>query len=84
MRKYKHFVILHTNICINMFDESFDYHLIQKRKSNEFGVLNENIYSFNSTKRRYIVLVEEYDNLVFVPKFYPSTYRNSPNKYILF
>ena len=64
-----------------MFDKSFEYRLIQKRKSNEYGVLNEHIYDFNSTKRRYIVLVEEYDHLVFVPKFYPSAYRDSPNRF---
>ncbi len=64
-----------------MFDKSFDYRLLQKRASKEYGVITESVYSFNSSKRRYIVIVEEYDFNVFVPKFFPSAFRNSQFKY---
>lgn len=66
-----------------MFDESFPYKLIQKRSLDSRDIISEAYYSFNSSKRRYIVLVEEYPLQVFVPKFFPSSYRNSPHKYNL-
>lgn len=64
-----------------MFDQSFPYRLIQKTKLTGKDILSDAYYSFNSSYRRYIVLVEEYPYDVFVPKFYPSTFKNSPHKF---
>ncbi|MDI9363599.1 MAG: hypothetical protein QM541_01515 [Flavobacterium sp.] len=64
-----------------MFDKSFPYKLIQKKSIIGQQIVREFIYDFRSSKRRYIVLVEEYNLNVFVPKFFPSLLKDSPNKF---
>lgn len=64
-----------------MFDSSFSYRLLQEKKVVDKEIVREFIYDFNSSKRRYIVLIEEYQLNVFVPKFFPSFLKDSPNKF---
>lgn len=64
-----------------MFDSSFSYRLLQEKKIEGKEIVREFIYDFYSSKRRYIVLIEEYEFQVFVPKFFPSSLKDSPNKF---
>jgi hypothetical protein len=64
-----------------MFDKGFKYKLIQKKKIAEQEIESESVYDFWSTKRRYIVVIEEYKFKVFVPKFFPSTLKDNPNRF---
>jgi hypothetical protein len=64
-----------------MFDASFPYKLIQKKSIVGMDIIRKFVYDFHSSKRRYIVLIEEYELNVFVPKFFPSSLKDSPNKY---
>lgn len=55
-----------------MFDSCFNFSLIQKKPSQEKFILFEHVYHFKTSKRRYIVIVEEYHLNIFVVKFYPA------------
>jgi hypothetical protein len=65
-----------------MFDAGFKFALIQQNTPEHKVWIREYIFQFRSSKkRRYIVTVEEYPFHVFVPKFYPSTEKNNPNRF---
>jgi hypothetical protein len=63
-----------------MFDKGYKFNLIDKKSVVNSDLLTTYYYNFRG-KRRYIVLVEEYINKVFIVKFYPCAYHDSPNKY---
>ncbi|MDE1191136.1 MAG: hypothetical protein PW786_03230 [Arachidicoccus sp.] len=64
-----------------MFDSSFEYFFIQKKGYENKDILSEYIYQFKTNFTRYIVIVEEYRYNVFVPKFYPSRFKNNKNRF---
>ncbi len=66
-----------------MFDEGFDFRFIQKRKIESNDVICEYHYSFFTSKKRYVALVEEYAQNVFAIKFYPASFKNNNNRFNL-
>ena len=65
-----------------MFDAGFPLTLIQHNSVKEKEILSESVFQFKTSRNiRYIVNVEEYPNYVFVPKFYPSSEKNNPNRF---
>ena len=67
-----------------MFDAGFPFTLIQQNQYKEKELLSESLFQFKTGKnRRYSVSVEEYAHHVFVPKFFPSTEKNNPNRFAI-
>lgn len=67
-----------------MFDAGFTFSLIQQNIFKKKELISESIFQFKTSKnKRYIVTVEEYPHHVFVPKFYPSTEKNNPNRFAI-
>ncbi len=66
-----------------MFDSSFPFSLIQKTPKKSDYQIAEYIFQFRTSKRRYVVIVEEYELDVFAIKFFPAHKKNQPNRYSL-
>ena len=67
-----------------MFDAGFEFALIQRNIIENNDHVCEFIFQFKTKgRKRYIVIVEEYLNNIFVPKFYPSTEKNNPNRFAI-
>jgi len=66
-----------------MFDKSFSYSLIHKQPRNAPYLKTEYGYHFHTkrNRRRYLILVEEYEYNVFAIKFFPSDKRDNPNRF---
>ncbi len=60
-----------------MFDTFFNFKLIQINPQKDKGdFITEYIFEFKTSKRRYIIIAEEYTHKIFVIKFYPVHRKN--------
>src|SRR5690349_14231943 len=65
-----------------MFDAGYKFSLRQQNTPEHKDWVREYIFQFRtSARKRYIVTVEEYPLQIFVPKFYPSSEKNNPNRF---
>lgn len=64
-----------------MFDRSYAFNLIDKKTNPDAGVLCRSLYNFVTPRRRYIALVENYRNNIYIIKYYADCHSKSKNKY---
>jgi len=63
-----------------MSDEGYSFHLVDKKSFKDDDLVASWYNNFRG-KRRYIALIEEYIEHIFIVRFYPNSHKNSPHKY---